>query len=172
MLFCQLEEVSNTMWCFQLFIGLFSRRRATSAFKRRRTRGSGPLFPLSENWRSPLHQRRLYPSSTDWAKAETSIKRAAKIMTPARLKGYDRWRPIGMDCAAVQDSRFTSRILRNRGADGYAPIKPEPPGEVVGFVILGLTEEALRYCDVVFTSDHKSLKLVKPSHKAQKEGSG
>jgi len=106
---------------------------------------------------SPLHQRRLFPSSIDWAKADTSIKSAAECMTPALLKGFDRWRASRLEWAVLQDSRMTRKILRDRARKGYLPIEPEPPGEVVGFLILGLTDEALRYCDILFSSDRRTL---------------
>lgn len=38
---------------------------------------------------SPMHQRRLIASSQDWSKADSSIQRAAEVMTPACLKNFD-----------------------------------------------------------------------------------
>ena len=106
---------------------------------------------------SPQHQRRLVPSSTDWSRADTSIKRAAEVMTPARLKDYDAWRPSGFDLAAMQESSRTREILATRESMGLETLQPSPAGEVTGFLILGLTEEALRYCDLIFCSDYRTL---------------
>jgi len=107
---------------------------------------------------SPIHQRRLYPSSTDWAKADVSIKNACEAMTPALLKGFDRWRVSHLDWAVMQDSRMTRKILRAIESWNDEPIAPQPPGEVVGFLIVGLTGEALRYCDMLFSSDLEVMK--------------
>ncbi|KAH7069363.1 hypothetical protein FB567DRAFT_246343 [Paraphoma chrysanthemicola] len=106
---------------------------------------------------SPQHQRRLVPSSSDWSRADTSIKRAAEIMTPARLNNYDAWRPSGFDLAAIQFQYRTKEILATRQSKDLEPLQPAPAGEVAGFLILGLTEEALRYCDLIFCSDNRTL---------------
>jgi hypothetical protein len=52
---------------------------------------------------------------------------------------------------------LTGRILRAREDRNYYPIEPQPPGEVIGFLLLGITEEALRYCDLLFSSDWQTL---------------
>lgn len=110
---------------------------------------------------SPLHQRRLIPSSNDWARIDVSIKHAAEAMTPARLKDFNAWRPSRMECAVLQDDSWTRRIINNRVERNLAPLEPAPLGEVTGFLILGVTEEALRYCDLMFTSDMEYLKRAK-----------
>ena len=107
------------------------------------------------------HQRRLNPSSIDWAKVDMSLNHAAEAMTPARLKGFDRWRPSGMECAVLQDSILTSRILDKRAARDLRSMNPPPLGEVKGFLILGITEEAIRYCDMILSSDEQTLKRAR-----------
>ena len=76
-------------------------------------------------------------------------------MTPAVLKGFDRWKPRGLRCAAIQDSRLTRnivaldklRIPRNLES---VPTASLFPGYVQGFLLLGLSEEALKTCDEIF----------------------
>jgi hypothetical protein len=105
-----------------------------------------------------MHQRRLVPTSSDWANVDVSIKNAAGAMTPARLRDYDAWRPSGMNCAAIQEVSWTEKILARRNERGLPALETAAPGEVIGFLVLGVSEEVLRYCDSVFTSDSKSLK--------------
>src|SRR5205814_7771800 len=64
------------------------------------------------------HQRRLNPSSIDWAKVDMSLNHAAEAMTPARLEGFDRWRPSRMECAVLQETVWRSRVLDKRTAKG------------------------------------------------------
>jgi hypothetical protein len=52
---------------------------------------------------------------------------------------------------------LTGRILRAREARKNYPIQPQPPGVVIGFLIIGITDEALRYCDMLFSSDWETL---------------
>ncbi|KAJ0114088.1 hypothetical protein J7T55_007922 [Diaporthe amygdali] len=110
---------------------------------------------------SPELKRRLHPSSADWAKADLSIKHASEAMTPAILRGYDRWRPRGLNCAVIQDRRLTKRILRRREERGYKELPCVPVGEVVGFLILGVKSDALRVCDAIFGGDEKALRSMK-----------
>ena len=104
---------------------------------------------------SPRYQRRLAPSVQDWARANLSLKHTAEIMTPAVLKGFDRWRPRGLRCAAIQDSRLTRNVIElddprlPRGLE-HVPIAKLLPGYVQGFLVFGLSEEALKTCDELF----------------------
>jgi hypothetical protein len=140
-----------TMGSHNLFVyGRLMFPSVLRAFAARSTQGQGVY--------SPMHQRRLVPTSSDWANADVSVKNAAEAMTPAKLKDYDAWRPSRMECAAIQHVSRTSSILRNRSERGIPSLEATPSGEVVGFLILGVTEEVLRYCDLVFTSDAESLK--------------
>lgn len=110
---------------------------------------------------SRLHQRRLIPSSQDWARADVSIQHAAEAMTPAVLNGFDAWRPTGYNLAVIQNRSFTPAILANRDLEQYEPLDPEPPGHVRGFLLMGLTEEALRYCDLVFSTEDEMLRRAR-----------
>lgn len=106
-------------------------------------------------------RRRLHPSSADWAKADLSIKHTTQIMTPACLKGYDRWKPKGLNCAVLQDSRLTKKILERQRDMNIEPAVAEPSGEVVGFLVLGVRSDALRFCDLVFGGNRKTLRKMK-----------
>ncbi|KAF6811808.1 dual specificity mitogen-activated protein kinase kinase 1 [Colletotrichum sojae] len=101
-----------------------------------------------------LH-RRIIPSSDDWSHADHSIQRASEIMTPAKLRGYDRWRPRGFQCAVLQKSTYTRDILSKPRVREAAPSKP--PGEVVGFLLVGVTKEVVRYLDLLFARDERDL---------------
>lgn len=109
----------------------------------------------------PELRRRLHPTTTDWAKSDLSIKHASETMTPAVLRGYDRWRPRGLNCAVVQDSRLTKQILKRREVRGYNALPCAPVGEVVGFLILGVRAEALRFCDAIFGGDEATVRSMK-----------
>ncbi|KPM40415.1 hypothetical protein AK830_g6150 [Neonectria ditissima] len=95
---------------------------------------------------SPGLQRRLVLNSDDWAKANLSVQRATELMTPARLSGYMRWKPEGFDCAVIQKS-----FEPHQSQDG-----------VVGFLISGVTREALRYFDLLFASTERNLDKMRP----------
>ena len=104
---------------------------------------------------SPRYQRRLAPTFQDWFRANFSLKHTAEIMTPAVLKGFDRWKPRGLRCAAIQDARLTRRVIESehprlpRGFEHLTMTKLLP-GYVQGFLIFGLSEEALKTCDELF----------------------
>jgi hypothetical protein len=115
---------------------------------------------------APDLQRRIFPLSSDWGKANFSIQRASEVMTPALLRGYDRWQPSGFDCAAIQHSSDTPEILGRRQRAGQRQINP--PGEVVGHLIVGIKMEAVRYLDLLFAYDEKNLKGTRPAK--QEEG--
>lgn len=103
---------------------------------------------------SRQYQRRVCPNPEDWALANESLQHAAEIMTPAVLRGYDRWKPKGLRCPAIWKARKT----RDRIDEGdqtaqllkKASLKKKFPGYVQGFLIFGLTEEALKVCDELF----------------------
>jgi len=117
----------------------------------------------SYKWR-----RRLIPSSEDWCKADLSIRRASEIMTPARLMGYDRFRPRGLNCAVVQDA---NKVLRRRKMDCYDNLPSHMPGHTEGFLIVGLRPEALRYCDLLFGSDRRTMHTLRPQDDADRDDS-
>ncbi|KAL2276804.1 hypothetical protein FJTKL_00462 [Diaporthe vaccinii] len=109
----------------------------------------------------PELRRRLHPTTADWAKADLSIKHASEAMTPAILRGYDRRRPRGLNCAVIKDGRLTKKILRRREDRGYKDLPCVPSGEVVGFLILGVRSESLRFCDAIFGGDEQTLRSMK-----------
>jgi hypothetical protein len=98
---------------------------------------------------SPLHQRRLHPNTRDWAQVDKSLKHAAEAMTPALLRGYDRWKPDRMSCAAIQNSRLR---LQNEQLSSETL-----PGDVPGFVIFDLQEEALKYIELLLSCGRDTL---------------
>ncbi len=83
-------------------------------------------------------------------------------MTPARLEGYDMWKPRDFDCAAIQDARLTSKILAQRERNGSGGLTETQPGHVDGFFVLGIRREALRCLDRLFCSDRQSLEAMRP----------
>lgn len=108
-------------------------------------------------------KRRLFPTSTDWAKADRSIKHAAEAMTPAKLKGYDRWWPRGLNrAAAIQKSWLSNKILDQNVAKGRDPVQLETPGKVKGFLVRGIRSEALRYLDLLLCHNRRSIRKMKP----------
>jgi hypothetical protein len=110
---------------------------------------------------APNLQRRLFPQPEDWRQASSSIQRTSEIMTPAVLRGYDRWQPSGLDCAVIQSASSTPDILRRRErAGGYDMIHPK--GEVVGFLIMGVEMEVVRWLDLLLTSDEANLQELAP----------
>ncbi|TPX17029.1 uncharacterized protein E0L32_012321 [Thyridium curvatum] len=95
-------------------------------------------------------RRRLHPSSADWAKADLSIKHAAEVMTPAELKGYDRWWPRGLNhAAAIQESHRSKRILELNAAGRSESLQLKTSSKVTGFLVLGVRADALRYLDLI-----------------------
>ncbi|KAL9087159.1 MAG: hypothetical protein Q9165_006810 [Trypethelium subeluteriae] len=84
---------------------------------------------------SSEQRRRIMTDSTDWAKCNLSIERAAECMTPALLKGYQRVKVPGSSLATLQrDSKNPSSIMQ-------------------GFLIFGLTREALCCLDHLYEKD-------------------
>jgi hypothetical protein len=102
-------------------------------------------FIGAERGYSKLHQRRLRTDVSDWAKTISfSLQHAAEQMTPAILSGYDRWRSAGLRCAAIEKADMSRPICSNylrAGEDNKCP------GEVPGFLIFGLSKEALKCFD-------------------------
>ena len=108
-------------------------------------RAQAESFIGTEGIYSELHQRRLRTDVSDWAKVMSlSIQHAAEQMTPAILKGYDRWRPSGFRCAVIETAECSPQICNNflrEGEDKHLT------GQVPGFLIFGLSEEALKCFD-------------------------
>lgn len=93
---------------------------------------------------SELHQRRLRTDVSDWKAMSFSIQHAAEQMTPAILKGYDRWRPLGFPCAVIEEAEDSPHICSNYLKSGE---DEKCPGQVPGFIVFGLSEEALKCLD-------------------------
>ncbi|KAJ0335677.1 hypothetical protein COL154_007977 [Colletotrichum chrysophilum] len=81
-------------------------------------------------------------------------------MMPAKLRGYDRWRPTDLQCAVIQRSEYNQAIIKKPRLRGAAPLNP--PEEVIGFIMVGVKKEAIRYLDLLFAQDERDLDEVKP----------
>jgi hypothetical protein len=103
-------------------------------------RNRAEMFTLPEGVYSQSNQRRLRCSSSDWSGIDLSLQHAAEKMTPAILRGYERWKPKDFSCAAIRGVRRSSFVL-------------EESYEIKGFLIFGLSEEALKCCDELFSGD-------------------
>jgi hypothetical protein len=96
---------------------------------------------------SELHQRRLRTDASDWARVSFSLQHAAEQMTPAVLRAYDVWRPAGLSCAAIERDTHSRQISQEfQKIHSVAQCR----GEVRGFLIFGLSEEALKCLDHMF----------------------
>ena len=104
-------------------------------------RNRAEQFTAPEGVYSEFHQRRLRTDSSDWDRVDLSLQHAAEKMTPAILSGYERWKPKDFSCAAIQ--RIPPRY--------YGPAETSY-GEVKGFLIFGLSEEAYKCCDELLIS--------------------
>ncbi|KAI0439906.1 hypothetical protein F4803DRAFT_21438 [Xylaria telfairii] len=109
---------------------------------------------------APQLQRRIFPSAESWNQANASIQHTSEIMTPGRLRGYDRWKPSGLDCAVIQRSSVTPEILKRRERGKHREIKPS--GYVLGFLIVGVETEAVRWLDLLFASSEQNLRRLEP----------
>ena len=91
-------------------------------------------------------QRRLRTDAKDWAHANESIENAAARMTPAFLPNHARWKPSRFNCANLSVDNISAG------------------SEVAGFLIFGLSQEAILCLEHVFMSaDYASLFLEKAS---------
>ena len=124
---------------------------------------------------SSRYQRRLVPDSIDWARANSSLKHVAEIMTPAVLKGFDRWKPKGLECATIIDSRTTNAVLALENISIPKGLRKLPdqeifPGHVQGFLLFGFSEEVLKTCDEIFPLDHYRAKSDTETAENKREG--
>lgn len=106
---------------------------------------------------SPIHKRRLNPNTRDWSQVDKSLKHAAEAMTPALLHGYNRWKPQGMSCAAIQSSRSmlaapVIEVTKDGDLLSDSRVVTTP-----GFIIFGLQEEALKYIDLLLSCGRNTL---------------
>ena len=122
---------------------------------------------------SSRYQRRLVPDPIDWARASRSLKNVAEIMTPAVLMGYDRWKPEGLECAAIVDSGTTKDILSTEFIMPKRlrnlPDQEMFPGHVQGFLLFGLSEEVFKSCDELFPLDHYRIKSETEATESKKK---
>jgi hypothetical protein len=95
-------------------------------------RARAEQFTGAEGIYSQRYQRRLKTEASDWSRIQFSLQRTAEQMTPARLEGYERFKPYGLDNAAIS------------GKVG---------GSVQGFLLFGLSEEALKCLDHLFSGE-------------------
>jgi hypothetical protein len=111
-------------------------------------RARAEQFTGAEGIYSETHQRRLKTDASDWSRINFSLQHAAEQMTPARLKGYDRFKPYGLNNAGMC-----------KGNDGSV---------VQGFVLFGLSEEALKCCDHLLSGEE--LKTLYGDRNLKKRG--
>ena len=99
---------------------------------------------------SESSQRRVKSNADDWANVNVSLQHAAEQMTPAVLTGYERWRPSNLSCAAICECSSTPSMEGKTKMSSTQ--KGISEGEVQGFLIFGLAEDALKCCDELFCS--------------------
>jgi hypothetical protein len=100
---------------------------------------------------SESNQRRLRSDAGDWTYVNMSLRHAAEQMTPAMLTGYDRWSPDGLSCAAIVNASKTPAVMANIESSGQTWSIERPKGEVQGFLVFGLAQEALKCCDILLS---------------------
>jgi hypothetical protein len=96
-------------------------------------RARAEQFTGAEGIYSERYQRRLKTDSSDWSRINFSLQNAAEKMTPGRLDGYQRFKPHGLTNAAISEGTFDSSVQ--------------------GFVLFGLSEEALKCFDHLFSGE-------------------
>ncbi|KAF7512718.1 hypothetical protein GJ744_000285 [Endocarpon pusillum] len=111
-------------------------------------------FTTAEGVYSEPLQRRLRTDPSDWARANFSLQHAAEQMTPVVLRGYDRWKVKGNWPAAILPTALTPEILHGLSSrqNDDAVV---PSGKVRGFLIFGLSVEALSCLDHLMNNRDK-----------------
>jgi hypothetical protein len=115
-------------------------------------RARAEQFTNAEGIYSETHQRRLKTDASDWSRINFSLQHAAEQMTPARLKGYDRFKPYGLHNAGI--------------------CKGNNENIVQGFVVFGLSEEALKCCDHLLSGEELEKLYGDRNLKKRGDGSG
>lgn len=115
-------------------------------------RARAEQFTNAEGIYSETHQRRLKTDASDWSRINFSLQHAAEQMTPARLKGYDRFKPYGLHNASI--------------------CKGNNENIVQGFVVFGLSEEALKCCDHLLSGEELESLYGDRNLKKRGDGSG
>ncbi len=97
-------------------------------------------------------QRRISTSAEDWSSVNESLQHAAQQMTPALLKGYRRFEiQESRDAALINAKSSNSNILSSKTQAGELLDKPDPvAAKIKGFIIFGLSYEALACLDYLF----------------------
>ncbi|KAF4954259.1 hypothetical protein FSARC_12196 [Fusarium sarcochroum] len=111
----------------------------------------------------PDLRRRLVLTSEDWGNADSTVQRASELMTPARLRGYTRWQPEEFKCPIIQPSLQDEVVELEGNRWRRSGASNGEPSDVVGFLITGLSREALRYLDLLFTTTEQNVKKMKPT---------
>jgi Ankyrin repeats (3 copies) len=111
---------------------------------------------------SESSQRRVTSDAYDWANVNMSLQHAAERMTPAVLTGYDRWKPRDLSCAAISESCDTPAMV----GESETSLRPKDTSqhEVQGFLIFGLSEDAMKCCDELFCSSSSLKDAYGESH--------
>ncbi|KAM0558101.1 hypothetical protein ACHAPJ_005268 [Fusarium lateritium] len=111
----------------------------------------------------PDLRRRVVLTSEDWGSADATVQRASELMTPARLHGYTRWQPEEFNCPIIQPSLEGEEVDLQANMPRKLATINEEPSNVVGFLITGLSREALRYLDLLFATTEQNVKKMKPT---------
>lgn len=88
-------------------------------------------FTTADGTYSAGQNRRLFTTSADWGRVDSSLQAVAAQMTPATLPGYHRF----------QLPRFSV---------AYAKSSSKPGAEVSGFLIFGLSSDAVACLDTLY----------------------
>lgn len=117
-------------------------------------------FTTEEGMYSQALQRRLRTDSSDWALACISLEHAAKQMTPVVLRGYHRWKVNGSWSAAIEKTRAPPQSISFFSKPNSSDATTVALGEVCGFLIFGLSSEALSCLDHLSLRDDQEAPLV------------
>ena len=90
-------------------------------------------FTSAEGTYSNEYQRRLKTDASDWSRINFSLQHAAERMTPARLRSYMRTATYNLSNANIRKAHAESVVQ--------------------GFVLFGLSEEALKCCDFLLSEE-------------------
>ena len=121
-------------------------------------RAQAAAFISAEGTYSQRLQRRLQTSAEDWSGVNESLQQAAQQMTPALLEGYLRYeilvtRDAGLSSATGdhhRDQRLHTQ-KRQRACE-----EDQVPSETKGFLVFGLSHEALACLDYLYSDEFRS----------------
>ena len=127
-------------------------------------RARAAKFTSAEGIYSRQLQRRLQTSAEDWSSVSESLQQAAQQMTPALLKGYQRLEiQESRDAALINVKSANSNHMPPKAQSGDSPnTNNTSASETKGFIIFGLSHEALACLDYLFSPEgHKELSATK-----------